>query len=116
MHDDFQPYWMPTGRYSATTTNYAQHPEQWMVPMQHDEKTSIVEIATNWTLDDWPPFQWDGSKPNAVSIVYHCLLFFRPAITIFALLIPPPRLSSPLLSCPPLFRSISIPPPSPFLS
>jgi hypothetical protein len=66
MHDDFQPYYVSTGREEIVTTDYKKEPEHWMVPMKHAEKSDVVEIPANWTLDDWPPFQWDGARPNAV--------------------------------------------------
>ena len=67
MHDDFQPYYVSTGKEEMITTDYKKDPESWMVPMKHAEKSDVVEIPANWTLDDWPPFQWDGARPNAVS-------------------------------------------------
>jgi hypothetical protein len=66
MHDDFQPYYVSTGKEEMVTTDYSKHPDERMVPMKHAEKSDIVEIPANWTLDDWPPFQWDGARPNAV--------------------------------------------------
>lgn len=68
MHDDFQPYYVSSGKEQMVTTDYSKHPDEWMVPMKHAEKSDIVEIPANWTLDDWPPFQWDGTRPNAVCI------------------------------------------------
>ncbi|RDW85510.1 hypothetical protein BP5796_03835 [Coleophoma crateriformis] len=65
MHDDFQPYWVSTGQEEVTTTDYSQHPETWMTPMKHAPKSNVVEIPASWCLDDWPPFQWDGARPNA---------------------------------------------------
>ncbi|KAF2249578.1 glucose 1-dehydrogenase [Trematosphaeria pertusa] len=65
MHDDFQPYYVSTGKEQMVTTDYTKHPDEWMVPMTYAEKSDVVEIPANWTLDDWPPFQWDGARPNA---------------------------------------------------
>lgn len=38
-----------------------------MVPLKHSEKSKLVEIPANWTLDDWPPFQWTLTQANSVS-------------------------------------------------
>ncbi|KAK5942493.1 hypothetical protein PMZ80_005058 [Knufia obscura] len=66
MHDDFQPYYAPHADDVVVLTDYKNDPSTWMVPMQHSKiSTSVVEIPANWTLDDWPPFQWDGGRPNA---------------------------------------------------
>lgn len=69
MHHDFQPYYATTGREEMVTTDYKKHPDEWMVPMKHVEKSDVVETPANWTLDDRPPFQWDGARPNAVSLM-----------------------------------------------
>lgn len=68
IHDEFQRYYVSTGKKEMITTDYSKHPDKWMVPMKHAEKCDIVEIPANWTLGDWPPFQWNGAKPNAVRI------------------------------------------------
>ncbi|ORY16922.1 hypothetical protein BCR34DRAFT_671468 [Clohesyomyces aquaticus] len=65
MHGDFQPYYVSTGKEECITTDYKKDPETWMVPMKHAEKSDVVEIPANWTLDDWPTFRWDGARPNA---------------------------------------------------
>ncbi|KAF2268680.1 hypothetical protein CC78DRAFT_612942 [Lojkania enalia] len=49
MYDGFQPY------YDASS---------WMVSMKHVSPSNLVETPTNWTLNDWSPFQWDGVRPN----------------------------------------------------
>jgi hypothetical protein len=76
MHDDFQAYYVSTGKEEMITTDYKQHPETWMSPMKHAAKSKVVEIPASWTLDDWPPFQWDAARPNAASIILlqHLLL------------------------------------------
>ncbi|KAL3421734.1 polysaccharide deacetylase family protein [Phlyctema vagabunda] len=65
MHDDFQPYFVSYGQEQVSPTNYAQHPSTWMTPMRASPQSTIVEIPASWTLDDWPPFQWDSARPNA---------------------------------------------------
>lgn len=44
MHDDFQAYYMSTGREEVVLTDYSKDPNEWMVPMKQAEKTSVVEI------------------------------------------------------------------------
>ncbi|KAF2489601.1 glucose 1-dehydrogenase, partial [Lophium mytilinum] len=65
MHDDFQAYYVSTGREEVITTDYKNHPDTWMVPMKHATTSDVVEIPASWCLDDWPPFQWDAARPNA---------------------------------------------------
>lgn len=66
MHDDFFPGFASMGQEINTTTDYKNHPHSWMHPMTSSQKSkSVVEIPASWTLDDWPPFQWDGARPNA---------------------------------------------------
>lgn len=69
MHDDFQPYYVSDGKEKVVTTDYQKQPETWMVPMQKGKTSSIVEIPASWCLDDWPPFQYDGSRPNSQGFV-----------------------------------------------
>lgn len=74
MHDDFQAYYVSTGREEVITTDYKNHPDTWMVPMKHATKSDVVEIPASWCLDDWPPFQWDAARPNAHGYVDpHCV-------------------------------------------
>ncbi|KAG9779550.1 glucose 1-dehydrogenase, partial [Aureobasidium melanogenum] len=59
MHHDFKPYYVPYGRECFQATDYKNHPETWMVPMKQSAKSNVVEIPGNWSIDDWPPFQFD---------------------------------------------------------
>ena len=56
MHHDCQPYYLP---YSPTNyeTNHSLKAEEWMKPMSRVKNSSLVEIPSNWHLDDWPPLQ-----------------------------------------------------------
>jgi hypothetical protein len=87
VHDDFQAYYMSTGKEEMITTDYKQHPDTWMSPMKHADKSNVVEIPASWTLDDWPPFQWDAARPNAVSLTFFSLIVFAiSTVTRFSVL------------------------------
>lgn len=44
MHDDFQAYYVSTGRDEVVLTDYSKDPSDWMVPMKHATKSGVVEI------------------------------------------------------------------------
>ncbi|KIV96854.1 hypothetical protein PV10_00670 [Exophiala mesophila] len=69
MHDDFQAYYMSTGREEVVLTDYSKDPNEWMVPMKQAEKTSVVEIPASWALDDWPPLQYMPNRPNSQGFI-----------------------------------------------
>ncbi|EXJ85971.1 hypothetical protein A1O1_06340 [Capronia coronata CBS 617.96] len=53
------PYFVPYGRERFKATDYKNHPGTWMVPLQQSSPSKMVEIPGNWSVDDWPPFQFD---------------------------------------------------------
>ncbi|KXT04766.1 hypothetical protein AC578_9746 [Pseudocercospora eumusae] len=56
MHHDVQPYWAPdTLAFSWVETNVANSASSWMMPMTTMKPSKVVEIPSNWHLDDWPP-------------------------------------------------------------
>ncbi|RFU27345.1 hypothetical protein B7463_g9005, partial [Scytalidium lignicola] len=70
MHHDTQPYWAPF-EISGVYTNFKVHKDasEWMHPMSKMNKTpsKIVEIPSNWHLDDWPALHFSfsgGMSPN----------------------------------------------------
>lgn len=103
MHDDFQAYYVSTGRDEVVLTDYSKDPSAWMVPMKHATKSGVVEIpgelyfsidplsilrsipthtltsywAASWTLDDWPPLQYMPDRPNSVCTA--SLVFSMPS-------------------------------------
>jgi len=69
MHDDFQAYYVSTGRDEVVLTDYSKHPEEWMVPMKHATKSKVIEIPASWALDDWPALQYMPDRPNSQGFV-----------------------------------------------
>ncbi|MCU1577050.1 MAG: hypothetical protein JWP70_1754 [Leifsonia sp.] len=68
MHNDFLPYYVPTGA-KWTPIDYGAPAADWMKPMNRGEPTSLVEIPANWYLDDLPPMMFVKKSPNSHGFV-----------------------------------------------
>ncbi len=53
-HHDCQCYWLRTGD-SWVPIDYEKQAEYWMTPLKGGKVTGLVEIPSNWYLDDLPP-------------------------------------------------------------
>ncbi|KAI9841674.1 MAG: hypothetical protein M1837_000468 [Sclerophora amabilis] len=62
-HHDCLPYWLRTGD-SWNKIDYDKHPETWMKPLEKGPVTGLVEIPSNWYLDDLPPMMFIKNAPN----------------------------------------------------
>ena len=63
-HDDAHPYFLRTGD-TWTPIDYSKHPSHWMHPLRHGQETGLVEIPSNWYLDDLPPMMFIKKAPNS---------------------------------------------------
>lgn len=65
MHHDCQAYWASDITEDAVVhTNYDDDPNTWMVPMRKSTPRNVVEIPSNWHVDDWPPLQFSMKNPG----------------------------------------------------
>lgn len=53
-HHDDRCYWLRTPE-EIKPVEYDKHPREWMTPLKRGKETGIVEIPSNWYLDDLPP-------------------------------------------------------------
>lgn len=67
-HEDCQPYYLRTGD-SWTKIDYKQKAETWMKPLEHGPQTGLVEIPSNWYIDDLPPMMFIKKAPNSHGFV-----------------------------------------------
>ncbi|KZL80802.1 polysaccharide deacetylase family protein [Colletotrichum incanum] len=67
-HHDCQAYFLNTGE-SWTKIDYTQKAETWMKPLVRGKDTGLVEIPSNWNLDDLPPLMFIKSAPNSHGFV-----------------------------------------------
>ena len=63
-HHDCIPYWLRTGD-KWTNIEYDKHPSYWMKPLEPGPMTGLVEIPSNWYLDDLPPMMFIKKAPNS---------------------------------------------------
>lgn len=63
-HDDCHPYYLRVGD-DWTKIDYDKHPSHWMKPMTRGEPSGLVEIPSNWMLDDLPPMLFIKKAPNS---------------------------------------------------
>lgn len=63
-HHDCIPYWLRTGD-KWTKIDYDKHPSHWMKPLEPGPMTGLVEIPSNWYLDDLPPMMFIKKAPNS---------------------------------------------------
>ena len=55
-HHDCLPYYLRTGD-KWTPIDYSKHPSHWMKPLEPGLETGLVEIPSNWYLDDVSVFR-----------------------------------------------------------
>lgn len=67
-HHDCQAYYLPAGE-SWTKIDYTKKAEEWMKPLENGPPTGLVEIPTNWYLDDLPPMMFIKAAPNSHGFV-----------------------------------------------
>ncbi|KAK1656349.1 hypothetical protein BDP81DRAFT_389139 [Colletotrichum phormii] len=67
-HHDCQAYFLNTGE-SWTKIDYSQKAETWMKPLVRGKDTGLVEIPSNWYIDDLPPMIFIKSAPNSHGFV-----------------------------------------------
>ena len=63
-HHDCLPYYLRTGD-TWTKIDYGKHPKEWMKPLVPGPHTGLVEIPSNWYLDDLPPMMFIKKAPNS---------------------------------------------------
>lgn len=63
-HHDCQPYWLPAGE-QWSKIDYTRSAREWMSPLRRGEPTGLVEIPSNWYIDDLPPMMFIKSSPNS---------------------------------------------------
>lgn len=63
-HEDCQCYYLRTGD-TWIPIDYDKQPEHWMKPLERGKMTGIVEIPSNWYLDDLPPMMFIKASPNS---------------------------------------------------
>jgi peptidoglycan-N-acetylglucosamine deacetylase len=68
MHHDHQPYYVRVGD-SWTKIDYSKQPSEWMLPLQRDRETDLMEIPASWYLDDLPPMLFIEKSPNSHGFV-----------------------------------------------
>ena len=68
MHHDLQPYYAPDSSETWIETNHAKAADHWMSPMSKLKPSKVVEIPSNWHLDDWPPLQVSPAEYNLLSM------------------------------------------------
>ncbi|KAK8212784.1 hypothetical protein M8818_002949 [Zalaria obscura] len=69
MHHDVQPYYTPDSSHTWVETNVAKPADFWMSPMTKIHPSKVVQIPSNWHLDDWPPLQPIPGRPGAQGFV-----------------------------------------------
>ncbi|KAJ5665157.1 uncharacterized protein N7477_007605 [Penicillium maclennaniae] len=67
-HEDCQAYYLRTGD-SWTKIDYKAKAETWMKPLEHGPQTGLVEIPSNWYIDDLPPMMFIKKAPNSHGFV-----------------------------------------------
>ncbi|MCU1439240.1 MAG: polysaccharide deacetylase [Rhodoglobus sp.] len=67
-YGDFQPHYVRTGD-AWTNIDYERPASSWMKPMHLGDAIDLVEIPTNWYLDDLPPMMFIKSSPNSHGFV-----------------------------------------------
>lgn len=67
-HHDCQAYYLPVGE-SWTKIDYSKKAQDWMKPLEHGDPTGLVEIPTNWYLDDLPPMMFIKAAANSHGFV-----------------------------------------------
>ena len=67
-HEDCQAYYLRTGE-RWTKIDYKEKAETWMKPLEHGPQTGLVEIPSNWYIDDLPPMMFIKKAPNSHGFV-----------------------------------------------
>ncbi|RKU49462.1 hypothetical protein DL546_007720 [Coniochaeta pulveracea] len=67
-HHDCQAYYLPVGE-SWTKIDYKKKAKDWMKPLEHGQPTGLVEIPSNWYLDDLPPMMFIKAAANSHGFV-----------------------------------------------
>ena len=67
-HHDCQPYYLPADA-SWTKIDYSQPAATWMKPLSRGAPTGIVEVPSNWYLDDLPPMMFVKAAANSHGFV-----------------------------------------------
>lgn len=68
MEDDFHCHYVRRGDV-WTRIDFAAQAAEWMKPYVKGEETDLVEIPSNWFLEDWPPFAFHKGTPNSHGFV-----------------------------------------------
>lgn len=63
-HEDCKCYWLRTGD-EVIPIDYEKHPKEWMSPLKRGKDTGLVEIPSNWYLDDLPPMMFIKASHNS---------------------------------------------------
>jgi peptidoglycan/xylan/chitin deacetylase (PgdA/CDA1 family) len=63
-YHDFLPFYARVGE-TWTKVDLSKAAADWMHPMVHGKEIDLVEIPTNWYLDDLPPMMFIKKMPNS---------------------------------------------------
>lgn len=61
---DFVPFYARV-RDKWTKLDYSKSAESWMHLPEHGREINLVEIGTNWYIDDLPPMMFMKTSPNS---------------------------------------------------
>lgn len=63
-YHDFQPFYARAGE-TWTKVDHSKEAAEWMRPLVHGKEIDLVEIPTNWYLDDLPPLMFIKKAANS---------------------------------------------------
>lgn len=63
-YHDFSAFYARAGE-TWTKVDYSKPAAAWMRPLEHGKEVDLVEIPTNWYLDDLPPLMFIKKAPNS---------------------------------------------------
>lgn len=63
-YHDFLPFYARVGE-SWTNVDYSRPAADWMKPLIRGREVNLVEIPTNWYIDDLPPLMFIKQAPNS---------------------------------------------------
>lgn len=61
---DFVPFYARVGD-KWSQLDYSKPAADWMRPLEHGREIDLVEIGTNWYIDDLPPMMFMKAAPNS---------------------------------------------------
>jgi peptidoglycan/xylan/chitin deacetylase (PgdA/CDA1 family) len=65
---DFVPFYARVGEHWSKI-DFSKPASHWMHPLEHGHEVDLVEIGTNWYIDDLPPMMYMKAAPNSHGFV-----------------------------------------------